>query len=113
MKIAVFSAKPYDREFLDAANAAQGTSLKYFESRSTPKRSSLAAGHDAVCIFVNDRADAEVLEALARGRHEPRRAALHRLQQRGPEGRRATRHQGGPGRRLFAHTRSPSTPSRC
>jgi len=32
MKIAVFSAQPYDRQFLDAANAAEGHDLKYFEA---------------------------------------------------------------------------------
>jgi len=33
MKIAVFSAKRYDREFLDAANVAAGHDLQYFETR--------------------------------------------------------------------------------
>ena len=31
MKVAVFSAKPYDREFLDKANAVEGHHLKYFD----------------------------------------------------------------------------------
>ena len=67
MKIAVFSAKRYDREFLEAANAAEGHDLHYFESALGPDSVALATGHDAVCIFVNDVADASVLEMLQRG----------------------------------------------
>ena len=35
MHVAVFSSRPYDREFLDAANAARGGehALSYFEVR--------------------------------------------------------------------------------
>ena len=67
MKIAVFSAERYDREFLDAANAAEGHELKYFEAPLNLETASLAAGREAVCIFVNDTADAAVLDALQRG----------------------------------------------
>lgn len=67
MKIAVFSAERYDREFLNAANAAQGHQLDYFQDLLDLGTAGLAAGHDAVCIFVNDNADAAVLEVLRRG----------------------------------------------
>ncbi len=67
MKIAVFSTKPYDRQFLDAANAAEGHELVYFEAALGPESVALAAGHAAVCIFVNDVANADVLEALRAG----------------------------------------------
>jgi D-lactate dehydrogenase len=67
MKIAVFSAERYDRQFLDAANAAEGHQLKYFDTPLGPETASLAAGHEAACIFVNDTADAAVLDALQRG----------------------------------------------
>ncbi len=67
MKIAVFSAERYDREFLNAANAAEGHELKYFEAPLNLETASLAAGREAVCIFVNDTADAAVLDALQRG----------------------------------------------
>ena len=67
MKIAVFSAKRYDREFLDAANAGAGHQLRYFDAPLDLESVALAAGHDAVCIFVNDTADAAVIEALASG----------------------------------------------
>jgi D-lactate dehydrogenase len=67
MKIAVFSAKPYDREFLDTANVAEGHQLKYFDDPLELETAGLATGYDAVCIFVNDTADAQVLGALKRG----------------------------------------------
>ena len=67
MKIAVFSAQPYDREFLDAANAAEGHELHYFEAALGPETVALAAGFAGVCIFVNDVANAAVLQALHAG----------------------------------------------
>jgi len=67
MKIAVFSAQPYDRQFLDAANAGEGHELHYFELGLGPESVALAAGFEAVCIFVNDIADAGVLETLRGG----------------------------------------------
>jgi len=65
MKIAIFSARHYDREFLNAANATAGHQLQFFEASLEPETVALAAGHEAVCIFVNDTADATVLKALA------------------------------------------------
>ncbi|MBL0167807.1 MAG: 2-hydroxyacid dehydrogenase [Propionivibrio sp.] len=67
MKIAVFSAKRYDREFLSAANASAGHLLRFFDAPLDLDSVALASGHDAVCIFVNDTADASVIETLARG----------------------------------------------
>ena len=67
MEIAVFSAKPYDREYLDAANAAHRHHLQYFDVPLDGDTVGLAAGHGAVCVFVNDHANAAVLETLARG----------------------------------------------
>ncbi len=64
MKIAVFSAKRYDREFLEAANT-DGHVLHFFQPHLEPETASLAAGFDAVCVFVNDTLTAAVLEALA------------------------------------------------
>lgn len=67
MKVAVFSAKRYDRDYLNAANATAGHQLSYFDVPLEQETVALAAGHDAVCIFVNDQAGADVLEALAHG----------------------------------------------
>ncbi len=67
MRVAVFSAKPYDREFLDAAAAGTGHELHYLEARLTPAAAGLARGCDAVCIFVNDEASAAALMTLKEG----------------------------------------------
>ncbi|MEZ4737333.1 MAG: 2-hydroxyacid dehydrogenase [Caldilineaceae bacterium] len=67
MKVAVFSTKPYDRQFLSQANAQHGHELRFFEPRLTPETSALAAGFPAVCVFVNDQLSAPVLRDLAQG----------------------------------------------
>ena len=66
MKIAFFDAKPYDRQFFNAANASFGFEISYFESHLTPSTSVLAQGHKVVCPFVNDKVTGEVIGALAR-----------------------------------------------
>jgi D-lactate dehydrogenase len=65
MRVAVFSTKPYDRQFLAAANAAQAHTLKFFEPHLTPETAPLAAGYEAVCLFVHDEASERVLKLLA------------------------------------------------
>ena len=66
MKVAVYSTKPYDREFLDAANAAAGAphEIRYSEAHLDAGTAALAEGSDAVCPFVNDKVDGEVLSRL-------------------------------------------------
>lgn len=66
MQISVFSAKPYDRRFLDAASERHGHELRYFEGKLRPETAGLAAGSDAVCVFVNDKVDAATIDALAK-----------------------------------------------
>jgi D-lactate dehydrogenase len=63
MKIAVFSAKKYDREFLNAANGARHD-LRFFEPHLNEETVSLAAGFEAVCVFVNDQVNAAVIATL-------------------------------------------------
>lgn len=65
MRVAVFSARSYDREFLTAANARAGHELVFFEARLSTETERLAAGFEAVCAFVNDDLDAQLLAALA------------------------------------------------
>lgn len=67
MKVAVFSAKRYDREFLNAANASAGHQLRCFDTPLDVESAALATGYEVVCIFVNDAANAEVLKVLAAG----------------------------------------------
>lgn len=65
MKVAAFSAKAYDQEFLNAANRDFGHELVFFESHLNESTVRLAAGFPAVCVFTNDTLSRPVLEALA------------------------------------------------
>ncbi|MDP3082920.1 MAG: 2-hydroxyacid dehydrogenase [Rubrivivax sp.] len=67
MKVAIFSAKPYDRQFLTQANETQRHELVFFETRLNETTAPLASGFAAVCVFVNDQLDEPVLRALAAG----------------------------------------------
>ncbi|CAZ83691.1 unnamed protein product [Tuber melanosporum] len=55
----------YDIDSFGDANSNTGIELNFLESRLEKSTVPLAAGHDAVCIFVNDYCDADVLEGLA------------------------------------------------
>ncbi|MEM7133598.1 MAG: 2-hydroxyacid dehydrogenase [Chloroflexota bacterium] len=67
MKTILFSAKPYDRHFFDVANQLFHHALHFTEPRLNLETSVLAAGYPAVCAFVNDTLDAEVLTGLYQG----------------------------------------------
>ncbi len=65
MRVAVFSSRPHDEKYLTEANRAVGHDLVFLESRLKPHTAKLADGFDAVCAFVNDNLNEEVLERLA------------------------------------------------
>ncbi|MBS9722201.1 2-hydroxyacid dehydrogenase [Tianweitania sp. BSSL-BM11] len=67
MKTLVFGTKPYDRRFLEAANDQHGHSLTFLEPRLDEATAALAAGYEAVCVFVNDTVSRPVLDILAEG----------------------------------------------
>ena len=64
MKVAFFDTKPYDRPGFDHYAAGTGLEIKYFETHLNEDTVSLAAGFDAVCVFVNDIVNANVVEKL-------------------------------------------------
>jgi D-lactate dehydrogenase len=61
----MFSTKPYDSAAFRGANEEQRHEIAELRPRLDRATAVLAEGAEAVCIFVNDRADAEVLQALA------------------------------------------------
>jgi len=67
MQVAVYSTKPYDRQFLEAANAGHGHGLHFLKPGLDRVTAPLAKGFPAICAFVNDSLDAETLEILAQG----------------------------------------------
>jgi D-lactate dehydrogenase len=74
MRVAVFSTKSYDREFLTAASQEGGHELVFFEPRLNRETTRLAEGFPAICAFVNDELDAGTLLTL--GRHGTQLVAL-------------------------------------
>jgi len=62
MKIAFFSAKPYDRKYFDRHSGEH--TITYFEAPLNEQTVKLAAGCNAICVFVNDRMDQVVIEQL-------------------------------------------------
>ena len=63
MKVAIFSAKKYDREFLSVANGSRHE-LHFFEPHLNEETVGLATGSQAVCVFVNDQVNAAVIARL-------------------------------------------------
>ena len=63
MRIAVFSTYRYDQDFLERFNT--GHELTFFSAALNELTVSLTEGYDAICIFVNDIANAAVLGKLA------------------------------------------------
>ncbi|NBD39267.1 MAG: 2-hydroxyacid dehydrogenase [Verrucomicrobia bacterium] len=63
MKVAVFGTKPYDRQFFESRGTGRHEKT-YLEPRLTPDTVSLAEGHEAVCVFVHDNLNAEVIDNL-------------------------------------------------
>lgn len=64
MRVAVFAARSYDRRHLSAANERHGHELVFLDAGLDANTAPLAAGSGAVCAFVNDCLDAEVLGLL-------------------------------------------------
>ncbi|WP_221390962.1 2-hydroxyacid dehydrogenase [Dyadobacter sp. NIV53] len=63
MKIATFSTQHYDQEYLNQFNT--GHEITYFKVPLNEQTVVLTKGFDAVCIFVNDLANEDVLKVLA------------------------------------------------
>jgi D-lactate dehydrogenase len=66
METTVFDTKSYDREPLLKASAGSAIHWRFMDCRLSAETAAAAHGAQAVCIFVNDRADRPCLEALAR-----------------------------------------------
>ena len=63
--IAFFGTKPYDESSFTDKNKEFGFEIRYYKGHLNKNNVLLTQGVDAVCIFVNDIADAEVLRIMA------------------------------------------------
>lgn len=64
MRLAFFDTKSYDMPGFDRYAPAAGIDIKYYEPNLNEDTVSLAAGFDAVCVFVNDTVNAAVVNQL-------------------------------------------------
>ncbi len=67
MRVAIFSAKSYERPLLDQLNVGYGHELAYFDLRLESNTAGLAIGFPAVSVFVNDLVDGNILKHLSAG----------------------------------------------
>lgn len=65
MKIVFFSTQSYDKEFFERYNDSFGFDLEFFEMPLNDQTVSLVNNAIAVCVFVNDKVTAAVIEQLA------------------------------------------------
>src|SRR6478736_6544437 len=63
--LAVFDTKPYDRDYLGRAADSGEPGLRFHEFRLEAETALAANGTQAVCVFVNDVVNRDVLERLA------------------------------------------------
>ncbi len=63
MKIAFFDTKPYDKQSFEKYES-DDLKFKFFETKLNNDTADLARGCEVVCIFVNDTANAEVIDKL-------------------------------------------------
>nr|WP_320059390.1 2-hydroxyacid dehydrogenase [uncultured Bacteroides sp.] len=63
--IAFFGTQPYDESSFNLKNADFGFDVRYFKGHLNKNNAILTQGVDAVCIFVNDTADADIIDIMA------------------------------------------------
>lgn len=64
MKVAVFSTRSFDREYLDKSNTCGKHQLTYFDTPLTHDTADLTTGFSTVCVLVNDNIDRQIIEKL-------------------------------------------------
>ena len=64
MRVTVFSAKDFERDPLERANAETGHELVFVEASLTEQTARVAEGSQGACLFVNDDGSASSLERL-------------------------------------------------
>ena len=64
VKIAVFSSKKWTVDSFNPVAERYDTEISYFETRLQRKTVPLAKGYDVVCVFVNDKLNSDVIDAL-------------------------------------------------
>ena len=64
MKIAFYSTKPYYRTWFEPLGKEYGFDIHFIEAACNRETIFMARGYDAICIFVNDYVNAEMIDDL-------------------------------------------------
>lgn len=64
MKIAVFDTHKFERPYFEDLNSSFGFDISFFDYRLNADTAKTAEGFECVCVFVNDRVDANVVARL-------------------------------------------------
>lgn len=64
MKIAFYATKPYDRIWFEPLARKYGFSIHFIELPCNEDTIFLAKGYDAICVFVNDKVNAKMIDEL-------------------------------------------------
>ncbi len=64
LKVAFFDTKPYDKPAFQKYGDEKNIKFKFFETKLNEDTVDLAQGYDAVCVFVNDTVNKEVIDRL-------------------------------------------------
>ena len=64
MKVAFFDTKPYDVPSFEKYGKEKGVEFKFYDTKLSADTAELAKGCAAVCVFVNDDVNAEVIDKL-------------------------------------------------
>ena len=66
MRILFYGTKPYDRIWFEPMAKDYGYEITFLEVQCTKETVFLARGYDAICIFINDTVDADMIDCLYR-----------------------------------------------
>ena len=64
MKIVFFGTKPYDKMWFEPLAREYGIDMEFVETKCADKSIVLAKGADAICVFVNDKITASMIDRL-------------------------------------------------
>jgi D-lactate dehydrogenase len=63
-RLALFDSKSYDEQSFRQVNEKYGFELTFFEPRLSKETAILAKGFEAICLFVHDTVDAQLVDTL-------------------------------------------------
>lgn len=66
MNVAVFSTKPYDKEYFEKFKKEYNLKISYYETSLQPNTAKLTKDFEVVCVFVNDTIDKKTVNSIAK-----------------------------------------------